>query len=198
MTARIQLRLTGGQHELLHRHLFPGDGDEHGAVILAGVTTVGDDLTLVARDIVLARDGLDYVAGERGYRMLTAGFVTAQSDRAAREVVAAVDRFAEHRGRGELAADGVEATLAALRTGAVEVLLVSEDVDAEAHVAVDDPRQVATDPQLLADSGFADVVPARLVDAAILAALHGGADVLVVPAHGPNAPDGALGAITRF
>jgi len=123
---------------------------------------------------------------------------TAVRDRAAREVVAAVDRFAEHRGRGELVADDVEAVLAALRGGAVEVLLVSEDVDGEAHVAVDDPRQVATDPQLLADSGFADVVPARVVDAAILAALSGGAEVLVVPAHGPNAPSGALGAILRF
>ena len=88
MTARVQLRLTGGQHELLRRHLFSGDRDEHGAVILAGVTTVGDDITLVARDIVLARDGIDYVAGERGYRMLTAAFVTAQSDRAAREGLA--------------------------------------------------------------------------------------------------------------
>jgi len=88
MTGRIQLRLTGGQHEQLYRHLFPGDGDEHGAVILAGVTTFDDDITMVARDVVLARDGIDYVAGERGYRMLTAGFVTAQSDRAAREGLA--------------------------------------------------------------------------------------------------------------
>jgi molybdopterin/thiamine biosynthesis adenylyltransferase len=88
VTGCIQLRLTGTQHDQLHHHLFPGDGDEHGAVILAGVTSVGDDITLVARDIVLARDGIDYVAGERGYRMLTAGFVNAQSDRAAREGLA--------------------------------------------------------------------------------------------------------------
>lgn len=102
MTGRIQLRLTGGQHETLHRHLFPGDRDEHGAVILAGVATVGDDITLIGRDVVLARDGIDYVAGERGYRMLTAAFVSAQSDRAARDGLAYIAVHC-HSGTGTVA-----------------------------------------------------------------------------------------------
>ena len=56
-------------------HLFPGDGDEHGAVIAAGLAAVGGDMRLLGRKLIIARDGVDYVAGERGYRMLTANFV---------------------------------------------------------------------------------------------------------------------------
>ncbi|MFP5321704.1 MAG: Vms1/Ankzf1 family peptidyl-tRNA hydrolase [Acidimicrobiia bacterium] len=123
---------------------------------------------------------------------------TLMRDRAAREIVAALERYAEHRGRGDRAAEGVEDVFAALRGGAVEVLLVSEDVGETAFVAVDDPRQVATDQQQLADSGFADTVTSRVTDAAILAALSEGADVVICPAHGPDAPKGALGAILRF
>jgi hypothetical protein len=61
-------RLTG--------HLFPGDGDEHGAVIAAGMAESSRGVRLLAREVVLAEDGIDYVAGKRGYRMLTASFVT--------------------------------------------------------------------------------------------------------------------------
>jgi len=194
-------------------HTWDENAKEIAEAVLAEAEAIGADLVYVTGDLRAVQLVADHVpeawkdklvlddhepTDAASDEVVFERAETAVRDRAAREVVAAVDRFAEHRGRGELAADGVEATLAALRTGAVEVLLVSEDVDEQAHVAVDDPRQVATDPQLLADSGFADVVPARLVDAAILAALSGGADVLVVPAHGPNAPSGALGAITRF
>jgi hypothetical protein len=64
--------------ERLTSHLFPGDGDEHGAVIAAGMAESSRGIRLLARDVVLAADGLDYVAGKRGYRMLTATFVTEQ------------------------------------------------------------------------------------------------------------------------
>lgn len=59
----------------LHAHLFPGDGDEHGAVL--GVQRVDSPrgTRLLARRLYLAQDGRDYVPGERGYRMLTATFV---------------------------------------------------------------------------------------------------------------------------
>jgi hypothetical protein len=61
-------------YDQLRAHLFPGDDDEHGAVLAAGVAR-GDDNRLLVRDIFLARDGVDYVPGQRGYRMLTAAFV---------------------------------------------------------------------------------------------------------------------------
>lgn len=69
------LTLPAGLMERLHAHLFPGDGDEHGAVLAAGVTQTERGSRLLARDLLLARDGVDYVPGQRGYRMLTAEFV---------------------------------------------------------------------------------------------------------------------------
>ena len=63
-------------YERLRNHLFPGDGDEHGAVIAAGLarTPVGE-MRLLARNLFLAADGQDYIAGKRGYKMLKAEFV---------------------------------------------------------------------------------------------------------------------------
>ncbi|MEJ0034843.1 MAG: ThiF family adenylyltransferase [Gammaproteobacteria bacterium] len=59
----------------LHRHLFPGDGDEHGAVIAAGIARSARGVRLLARSLHLAEDGRDYVPGKRGYRMLKAQFI---------------------------------------------------------------------------------------------------------------------------
>ena len=63
----------------LFAHLFPGDDDEHGAVISAGVVHTDRGLRLLARDLFLAKEGVDYVPGERGYRMLTPRFVMEKS-----------------------------------------------------------------------------------------------------------------------
>lgn len=62
----------------LDEHLFPGDRDEHGAVVLAGVAETAHEVRLLAREVRLAKDGYDYVPGKRGYRMLRAEFVTHQ------------------------------------------------------------------------------------------------------------------------
>lgn len=69
----------------LDRHLFPGDGDEHGALILAGVVETAHERRFLAREIVLARDGLDFVPGKFGYRALPADFVARWSNYCARE-----------------------------------------------------------------------------------------------------------------
>jgi molybdopterin/thiamine biosynthesis adenylyltransferase len=62
-------------HETLNKHLFPGDNDEHGAVILAGICESDRGLRLVARELHRAVDGKDYVPGKRGYRMLRGEFI---------------------------------------------------------------------------------------------------------------------------
>ena len=62
----------------LHSHLFPGDGDEHGAVIVAGIAEGPRGIRLLARELHVAIDGVDYVPGKRGYRMLRAGFIANQ------------------------------------------------------------------------------------------------------------------------
>lgn len=57
-------------------HLFPGDRDEHGAVIAAGIVTTDRGTRLLARELFKAEDGIDFVPGRRGYKMLTAEFVS--------------------------------------------------------------------------------------------------------------------------
>ena len=70
-----RLTIPSGMYAELWGHLFPGDGDEHGAVILAGTCKSEKGLRLVARELHLAKDGVDYVPGKRGYRMLKAEFI---------------------------------------------------------------------------------------------------------------------------
>ena len=77
-----RLTIPTGLYARLQGHLFPGDGDEHGAVILAGVSKSDRGLRLVARELHLAEDGVDYVPGRRGYRMLKAEFIQSRILRA--------------------------------------------------------------------------------------------------------------------
>jgi molybdopterin/thiamine biosynthesis adenylyltransferase len=84
MTAQpgIELRARQSDWSALMAHLFPGDGDEHGAALLCGSVTTSSGTRLLLRELVLATDGRDYVPGTRGYRHLTGEFVTAQIRRA--------------------------------------------------------------------------------------------------------------------
>jgi len=70
-----RLTIPANLYGELQQHLFPGDKDEHGAVILAGTCHSDRGLRLVARELHLAKDGVDYVPGKRGYRMLKAEFI---------------------------------------------------------------------------------------------------------------------------
>ena len=88
MTAPWTLRLSPAIADELMGHLFPGDGDEHGAVIGASVVETARGTRLLARRLYLAEDGTDYVAGQRGYRMLTAAFVRDRIRDCAREGLA--------------------------------------------------------------------------------------------------------------
>ncbi|WP_020134216.1 ThiF family adenylyltransferase [Streptomyces sp. 351MFTsu5.1] len=75
MTGPWTLRMPAAMAATLRAHLFPGDGDEHGAVIGASVVTTARGTRLLGHRLYLAEDGVDYVPGQRGYRMLTATFV---------------------------------------------------------------------------------------------------------------------------
>lgn len=77
-----RLTIPEGLYTQLQKHLFPGDEDEHGAVILAGTCASDRGLRLVAKEIHLATDGVDYVPGNRGYRMLKAEFIVSRILRA--------------------------------------------------------------------------------------------------------------------
>lgn len=78
VTGGWTLTLPEPLYQRLHAHLFPGDDDEHGAVILAGVARAARGTRLLARELHPAQDGIDYVPGQRGYRMLRADFIGAR------------------------------------------------------------------------------------------------------------------------
>ena len=73
--APVSLRLPVEMASMLVSHLFPGDEDEHGAVVGAVVLETGRGYRLLGRRLFLAEDGIDYVPGKHGYRMLTPEFV---------------------------------------------------------------------------------------------------------------------------
>ena len=75
MTARCRVRFARPDFDLLRNHLFPGDGDEHGAVLLAGVSDTEHGLELLVREVHLAKEGADYIEGSVGYRALSAPFI---------------------------------------------------------------------------------------------------------------------------
>lgn len=75
----FSVRIDRKQFDLLHAHLFPGDDDEHGAILAAGVCETERGMRLLVREVFLARDGIEYVPGTRGYRALTAAFVADKS-----------------------------------------------------------------------------------------------------------------------
>lgn len=99
LSRQVQLTLTEQMYAALDAHLFPGDGDEHGAAILAGVQKTPSGLRMLGRELLLAIDGADYVPGERGYRMLRAGFVQAAALRARDERLVYL-AIHNHGGRG--------------------------------------------------------------------------------------------------
>lgn len=66
----------------LAKHLFQHDGAEHGAVLLAGRADGPRGPRLLARHLLLAVDGTDYVAGRYGHRALSPSFVREAAVRA--------------------------------------------------------------------------------------------------------------------
>lgn len=80
ITLPISVTIDEALFTKLQAHLFPGDHDEHGAVIAAGIVQTKRGTRLLAREVFLANDGIDYVLGTRGYRALTAQFVAEKAD----------------------------------------------------------------------------------------------------------------------
>ena len=67
--------VTSGDHQRIMEHLFPGDKDEHGAILRAGIVRNGSSLRLLIQNVHPAEFGTDYVAGRYGYRALTPTFI---------------------------------------------------------------------------------------------------------------------------
>ncbi|WP_134050040.1 ThiF family adenylyltransferase [Mycobacteroides franklinii] len=90
--------ITAAQWAALHAHLFPGDGDEHGAVLRCGIARSDRGSRLLVQAVVTAVDGVDYIDGARGYRKLTAEFVADNIDICAAHELAYL-AVHNHRGR---------------------------------------------------------------------------------------------------
>lgn len=73
--ATCEIRISQADYNVLHEHLFPGDGDEHGAILHAGLCRDGDTVRLLVREVYPAKLGSDYVAGRIGYRALSPQFI---------------------------------------------------------------------------------------------------------------------------
>lgn len=78
MTERCDVWISAADHERLVAHLYPGDHDEHGAILRAGIVETGRGLRLLVRDVTLARPGQDYDGGQYGYRALKPPFIHSQ------------------------------------------------------------------------------------------------------------------------
>lgn len=81
----FSLRMAMSPFSQLMAHLFPGDGDEHGAILSVGIARSKDHARLLVRDVFLAREGIDYVPGQLGYRALSGDFIARISDYCYRE-----------------------------------------------------------------------------------------------------------------
>ena len=111
-----------------------------------------------------------------------------------------LQRYQEERGQADLATEGVERTLEALRMSQVDTLLVGRDVpQMKAWFSPASLDQAATDAQTLKDLGLDDVQEGDLVDVLVRSALGTGARVRVLPnLRQDQLPAEGVGALLRF
>lgn len=98
-SALSELRIPAGDYERLHAHLFPGDRDEHGAILLAGEHHTGMRSVLTVRETHLLEPH-EFPPGTHGYRQFAAGALARLGNRAAQERLAIVTVHS-HPGAGE-------------------------------------------------------------------------------------------------
>lgn len=75
MKRDVQLVFPRTLHRKLIEHLFPGDFNEHGAVIAAGLAATPAGPRLLVREVWLAEEPQDYRLGTQGHMGLQATFI---------------------------------------------------------------------------------------------------------------------------
>jgi peptide subunit release factor 1 (eRF1) len=112
---------------------------------------------------------------------------------------AVLDEFQEERGQNDRAADGVAATVEALRKAQVATLLVHDDPDDTRMLWFGpDPTLLAVRRDELTGLGVEHTEKGRLADVLVRAAVGTGAEVVVVPEGGTAIPNDGTGAILRY
>lgn len=81
----VDVRICEPHYKKLHAHLFPGDHDEHAAVLLCGIAETESGIRLLVREVVLAEDGVDFVTSDIAYKKLTSSFVARWIDECAEQ-----------------------------------------------------------------------------------------------------------------
>jgi peptide subunit release factor 1 (eRF1) len=138
-----------------------------------------------------ARDGSEAVIAEDVLRVL--------SDKVAADTVELLEKYSEERGQQDRAADGVTATVEALRKAQVETLVLSDNRD-QSRTAFFGPDavHVALTPQELLDLGVEQPWEALLDEVLVRAALGTGAEVRFVRGGMEQAPTDGVGALLRY
>jgi hypothetical protein len=109
-----------------------------------------------------------------------------------------LERLRQNLGRQQYAAAGIADVVAALRTAAVDTLVVSDDPSSTLRAYVGpEPAQLALTEAELKDMGVSDAREDRLDSALLRAAAGTGAHVLVTPNAHDYVPDG-IAALLRY
>lgn len=141
--------------------------------------------------------GTRHADGSEG--LLEERVAAALAERTERDTQALLERYAQERGQHDLAADGPEATVAALRMAQVETLLVGDSVDEERGAFFGpDPTLLALVRQELVDLGVGEPQTAPMVDVLLRAVVGTAADVRRVPDDNGVTPALGVGALLRF
>lgn len=216
----LQQGTTGnaGFGELSHLHKVEQSWEQSAEAVAARVEryakAVRPSVIVVAGDVravELLRHALhaplqplvEVVAGTRhadgSEELLEERVAAALEERVERDTRALLDRYAQERGQHDLAADGPEATVAALRMAQVETLLVGDSADEEREAFFGpDPTLLALERRELADLGVDDPQSAPMVDVLLRAAVGTAADVRRVPDDNGVTPALGVGALLRF
>ena len=99
------LRMTAGQIALVRRHIFRGDHEEHGAVLLVGSRRDEGRTTLLARELDLLSDE-DFPPGEHGYRQIAAAALARLGNRAYEEGLGLLTLHSHPRATDRVALSG--------------------------------------------------------------------------------------------
>ncbi len=170
------------------------------------VVAAGEDrqLVIVAEHLPHAlRDRWVQVDGGRGHDGSSDLVQQRVRDVVARHVATRtldlLEGYAQERGQGKRAAEGVEDVVAALRKAQVETLLVTTGAPEGAPLFYGpDPTSLATRASELSDLGVAEPQEGPMIDVLIRAALGTAADVQLVPHELGTAPQGGVGAVLRY
>jgi len=136
-------------------------------------------------------DGSDEVVAER--------ITAALSERVAADTLALLEKFAEERGQADRDADGVAATLEALRMAQVGTLILADTRDHDRTLFFGpEPVHLALTPEELLDLGVEQPWAAPAEEVLARAALGTGAEIRFVAGGMEQAPTDGVGALLRY